>query len=92
MVSSGVLVVILIASIAALVPSFALAQTAVLLAIPISFNEIVLSAIVGSGYATGGSESASKEKMRNTVVAWVLSFTVAIGASYGVYTVIETIL
>jgi PiT family inorganic phosphate transporter len=79
-------------SIAALVPSFALAQTAVFFGIPISFNEIVLSAIVGSGYAAGGSESVSREKMRNTVIAWITSLTIAIVASYGVYTAFEMIL
>jgi PiT family inorganic phosphate transporter len=41
-------------SIAALVPSFLIAQTAVLLGVPVSFNEIVVSAIVGSGAAVGG--------------------------------------
>lgn len=79
-------------SIAALVPSFALAQIAVFFAIPISFNEIVLSAIVGSGYAAGGSGGVSQEKMRNTVIAWITSLTIAIAASYGAYTAIETIL
>lgn len=79
-------------SIAALVPAFALAQIAVFFAIPISFNEIVLSAIVGSGYAAGGSGGVSQEKMRNTVIAWVSSLTIAIAASYGAYTAIVAIL
>jgi PiT family inorganic phosphate transporter len=79
-------------SIAALVPAFALAQIAVFFAIPISFNEIVLSAIVGSGYAAGGSGSVSQKKMRNTVIAWITSLTIAIGVSYGAYTAIESIL
>jgi len=35
-------------------PSFLIAQTAVLLGVPVSFNEIVVSAIVGSGAAVGG--------------------------------------
>jgi len=40
-------------SIAALIPSFAIAQTAVAFGIPVSFNEIIVSAIVGAGYAAG---------------------------------------
>lgn len=72
-------------SIAALVPSFALAQTAVLYGIPVSFNEIILSAIIGSGFAAGGTSSVSQAKMRNTVLAWVGSLIIAIAGSYGVY-------
>lgn len=79
-------------SIAALVPSFALAQTAVLYGIPVSFNEIILSAIIGSGFAAGGASSVSQAKMRNTVLAWVGSLTIAIVGSYGVYTVIRALL
>ncbi|WP_330630277.1 inorganic phosphate transporter [Halocatena halophila] len=79
-------------SIAALVPSFALAQTAVLFGIPVSFNEIILSAIIGSGFAAGGKSSVSQSKMRNTVVAWVLSLTIAIAGSYGAYTVVTMLL
>lgn len=78
-------------SIAALVPAFALAQTAVFFGIPVSFNEIVLSAIVGSGYAAGGSSSVSQAKMRNTVLAWIASLTVAIIGSYGVYAAIRAV-
>lgn len=79
-------------SIAALVPSFALAQTAVLYGIPVSFNEIILSAIIGSGLAAGGTSSVSQSKMRNTVLAWVLSLAIAIAGSYGVYTAIRALL
>lgn len=79
-------------SIAALVPAFALAQTAVFFGIPVSFNEIVLSAIIGSGYAAGGSGSVSQEKMINTVVAWIASLTIAIVGSYGVFAVLNAVL
>jgi PiT family inorganic phosphate transporter len=71
-------------SIAALIPSFAIAQTAVLFGIPVSFNEIVVSAIVGSGYAAGGS-SVSGAKMGYTVLAWVGSLVLAFVLGYGVY-------
>ncbi|UPM41798.1 inorganic phosphate transporter [Halocatena salina] len=79
-------------SIAALVPSFALAQTAVLYGIPVSFNEIILSAIIGSGFAAGGASSVSQAKMRNTVVAWIGSLVIAIAGSYGVYIVLQALL
>ena len=72
-------------SIAALIPSFTIAQVAVFLGVPISFNEIIVSAIVGSGYAAGGS-SVSREKMGKTVLAWVLSLAIAFGFGYGAYT------
>lgn len=77
-------------SIAALVPSFAIAQTAVLFGIPISFNEIIISAIIGSGYAVGGS-SVSRRKMGITVLAWIASFVAALTVGYGAYTVTSLI-
>jgi PiT family inorganic phosphate transporter len=73
-------------SIAALIPSFAIAQLAVFLGVPISFNEIIVSAIVGSGYAAGGS-SVSAEKMGKTVLAWVLSLAISLGFGYGAFAV-----
>ena len=56
-------------SIAALIPSFAIAQTAVFLGVPVSFNEIIVSAIIGSGYAAGGA-GVSRGKMLKTALAW----------------------
>ncbi|WP_306061798.1 inorganic phosphate transporter [Natronococcus wangiae] len=70
-------------SIATLVPSFLIAQTAVLLGVPVSFNEIVVSAIVGSGLAVGGSSGVSPRKLGVTVLAWIASFVVAFGLGYG---------
>ncbi|MGM0590929.1 MAG: anion permease [Halobacteriota archaeon] len=75
-------------SLAALIPSFAIAQIAVFLGLPVSFNEIIVSAIIGSGYAAGGS-SVSRSKMGYTVLAWIGSFALAFGLSYGVYTAIR---
>ncbi len=61
-------------SIAALIPSFAIAQAAVLFGIPVSFNEIVVSSIIGSGYAASGAGGGvSARKMGYTVLAWILS-------------------
>jgi PiT family inorganic phosphate transporter len=74
-------------SIAALIPSFAIAQTAVFFGIPVSFNEIIVSAIVGSGYAAAGSGDGgvSARKMGYTIGAWIGSLALAIGVGYGGY-------
>jgi PiT family inorganic phosphate transporter len=71
-------------SIAALIPSFVIAQTAVFLGVPVSFNEIIVSAIIGSGYAAGGA-GVSGRKMIYTVLAWLGSLALAGGVSYGAY-------
>ncbi len=78
-------------SIAALVPSFAIAQTAVFFGIPVSFNEIIISAIVGSGYANGGAGSVSRKKMAYTILAWIASLTIAIVLGYAAFTAISMI-
>ncbi|WP_459191644.1 inorganic phosphate transporter [Halosimplex sp. J119] len=78
-------------SIAALIPSFAIAQTAVFFGIPVSFNEIIVSAIVGSGYAAGNS-AVSREKMLKTVAAWVGSLVLALGVSYGAFAAVDAVL
>jgi len=78
-------------SIAALIPSFAIAQTAVFFGIPVSFNEIIVSAILGSGYAAGGGE-VSGAKMGYTVLAWVGSLAVALLVSYGAFVAVTSVL
>ncbi|TKX80197.1 inorganic phosphate transporter [Halorubrum sp. SD626R] len=74
-------------SISALVPSFLIAQLAVLLGVPVSFNEIVVSAIIGSGAAVGGRDAVDARKILVTVGAWagsfVLSFALAYAAAVG---------
>jgi PiT family inorganic phosphate transporter len=77
-------------SIAALIPSFAIAQSAVFFGIPVSFNEIIVSAIVGSGYAAEGG-GVSRAKMGYTVLAWLASLVLAIGVAYGAFTLIEMV-
>jgi len=74
-------------SIAALIPSFAIAQTAVFFGIPVSFNEIIVSAIVGSGYAASGEGGGevSGGKMGYTILAWIGSLALAFGVSYGLF-------
>ena len=71
-------------SIGALIPSFLIAQAAVFLGVPVSFNEIIVSAIVGAGYAAGGS-AVSREKMVNTVLAWGGSLAVSLAVGFAVF-------
>ena len=75
-------------SISALIPSFAIAQTAVAFGIPVSFNEIIVSAIVGAGYAAGAA-GVSRSKMGYTVLAWVASLVGALGLGFGVHSLVR---
>jgi PiT family inorganic phosphate transporter len=77
-------------SIAALIPAFAIAQAAVAFGIPVSFNEIVVSAIIGSGYAADGG-GVSRRKMVYTVLAWIGSLALAFAVGYAAFTAIEAI-
>ncbi|WP_276254941.1 inorganic phosphate transporter [Halomontanus rarus] len=80
-------------SIAALMPSFAIAQTAVLYGIPVSFNEIIVSSIIGSGYAAAGAGGGvSAQKMGYTVLAWVLSLALSLGVSYVGYVAVDALI
>ncbi|WP_226039826.1 inorganic phosphate transporter [Natrinema sp. DC36] len=80
-------------SIAALIPSFIIAQAAVLYGIPVSFNEIIVSAIIGSGYAAAGAGGGvSPRKMGFTVLAWIGSLAGAIAVSYVAYVAIAAVL
>jgi len=69
-------------SISALVPSFLIAQLAVLLGVPVSFNEIVVSAIIGSGAAVGGRDAVDARKILLTVGAWAGSFILSFALAY----------
>jgi PiT family inorganic phosphate transporter len=69
-------------SISALVPSFLIAQLAVLLGVPVSFNEIVVSAIIGSGAAVGGWDAVDARKILVTVGAWAGSFGLSFALAY----------
>ena len=75
-------------SIAALIPSFAIAQTAVAFGIPVSFNEIIVSAIVGAGYAAGDA-GVSRAKMGYTVFAWIVSLVGSFVLGFGVYSAVQ---
>jgi PiT family inorganic phosphate transporter len=69
-------------SIAALVPAFLIAQLAVLLGVPVSFNEIIVSSIIGSGAAVGGRDVIDARKIVVTVSAWGGSLVLAFGLGY----------
>ena len=57
-------------SIAVLVPSFAIAQAAIFDDLPMSFNELFVSTIIGSGLAAGRS-GVRRRKILYTGLAWV---------------------
>ena len=78
-------------SISALIPSFAIAQTAVAFGIPVSFNEIIVSAIVGAGYAAGDA-GVSRSKMGYTVLAWIASLVGSLVLGFGVYSAVRLVL
>ncbi|ELZ34111.1 phosphate transporter [Halorubrum distributum JCM 9100] len=77
-------------SISALIPSFAIAQTAVAFGIPVSFNEIIVSAIVGAGYAAGDA-GVSRKKMGYTVLAWIGSLVGAFTLGFVVYSAVDIV-
>ncbi|WP_049970031.1 inorganic phosphate transporter [Haladaptatus cibarius] len=74
-------------SIAALVPGFLIAQAAIALGIPISFNNIIISSVIGSGLVAG-SGGVSGRKIAFTLSAWVVSLVGALLLGYGIYTVL----
>jgi PiT family inorganic phosphate transporter len=78
-------------SISALIPSFAIAQTAVAFGIPVSFNEIIVSAIVGAGYAAGDA-GVSRAKMGYTVFAWIGSLVGSLALGYGIYSAVQFVI
>jgi phosphate/sulfate permease len=78
-------------SIAALVPGFIIAQAAIALGIPISFNNIIISGVIGGGLA-GGSAGVSRRKILVTVAFWLLTLVTSIGVGFGLYRALATVL
>ena len=78
-------------SIAALVPGFIIAQAAIVLGIPISFNNIIISGVIGGGLA-GGSAGVSREKLLTTVAFWIITLFASIAVGFGLYAVLATVL
>jgi phosphate/sulfate permease len=71
-------------SIAALVPGFIIAQAAIALGIPISFNNIIISGVIGGGLA-GGSAGVSRRKIGVTLLFWVLTLVTSVAVGFGLY-------
>ncbi|WP_089809080.1 inorganic phosphate transporter [Halogeometricum rufum] len=78
-------------SIAALVPGFIIAQLAIELGIPISFNNIIISGVIGGGLA-GGSAGVSRRKIGVTLAFWLLTLVTSVAIGFGVYRAFATLL
>lgn len=78
-------------SIAALVPGFVIAQAAIALGVPISFNNIILSGVIGSGLAAG-TAGVSRRKIGVTLAFWLITLGSSITGGYGVYHGLSTAL
>jgi phosphate/sulfate permease len=78
-------------SIAALVPGFIIAQLAIALGIPISFNNIIISGVIGGGLA-GGSAGVSRRKIGITLTFWLLTLASSVVVGFGVYRTLSTLL
>ena len=71
-------------SIAALIPGFVIAQVVIALGIPISFNNIIISSVIGSGLVVG-STGVSGRKIGVTVAAWLVTLVASAGVAFGLY-------
>jgi PiT family inorganic phosphate transporter len=78
-------------SIAALVPGFVIAQAAIFLGIPISFNNIIISGVIGGGLAAG-SAGVSREKILTTLAFWMVTLVGSVAVGFGVYRALATVL
>jgi phosphate/sulfate permease len=78
-------------SIAALVPGFVIAQVAIALGIPISFNNIIISGVIGGGLA-GGSAGVSRRKIGVTLAFWLVTLGTSIAIGFGLYRLFATTL
>ena len=76
-------------SIAALVPGFVIAQIAIALGIPISFNNIIISGVIGGGLAAG-TAGISRRKIGMTIGFWLLTLATSIGIGFGLYRLLST--
>jgi PiT family inorganic phosphate transporter len=78
-------------SIAALVPGFVIAQLAIALGIPISFNNIIISGVIGGGLA-GGSAGVSRRKIGVTLAFWLITLVSSIVIGFGLYRAFAAVL
>ncbi len=72
-------------------PAFLIAQVAVLLGVPVSFNEIIVSGIIGSGAAVGGGSAVDPRKILVTVAAWGGSLGLSFVVGYGLLTAVQLV-
>lgn len=72
-------------ALAALIPAFVIAQVAILFGIPVSFNQIIVSAVTGSGAAVQMGDGISRKKIGYTFLAWGASFVGALVVGYGAH-------
>ena len=77
-------------SIAALVPGFMIAQAAIALGIPISFNNIVISSVIGSGLVEGAA-GVSGRKIGVTALVWIATLLAAGGLGFALYQVLALV-
>ncbi|WP_134669086.1 inorganic phosphate transporter [Halorussus marinus] len=78
-------------SIAALVPGFVIAQLAIAFGIPISFNNIIISGVIGGGLAAG-SAGVSRRKIGVTLAFWVVTLVTSIVIGFGLYRTLSSVL
>lgn len=78
-------------SIAALVPGFVIAQAAIALGIPLSFNNVIISGVIGGGLA-GGSAGVSRRKIGVTLAFWLVTLVASVAIGFGLYRVFATAL
>lgn len=80
-------------SIAALIPTFLIAQLAIVLGIPISFNKVMIASIVGSGLAASSSDGSgvSPRKVGIALGSWLGSIPGAGVISYGLYNLLNAV-
>jgi phosphate/sulfate permease len=78
-------------SIAALVPGFIIAQAAIALGIPISFNNIIISGVIGGGLA-GGSAGVSRRKIGVTVGFWLVTLVTSVVVGFVLYRALALVL
>lgn len=90
---ASVVLVLAVALVAALIPAFLIAQLAIVLGIPISFNKVMIASIVGSGLAasSSGGNGVSKRKVGVTIGSWVGSMFGAALISYGLYRLLSAL-
>ena len=71
-------------SISMLVPTFVVAQIGIFYGLPMSFNQIFISAIAATGYAVG-AKTVSERKLFWTAAAWIASLIFGLVVGYGAY-------